>query len=230
MVPIGGRPILEHLIALLRRHGVTQVAINLHYKPDLIMSYFGDGRHCGVAITYSLEPRLLGTAGAAKRLDWFLSDTFLVLYGDVLTDLDLSAFWASHRATGALGTLALYEVEDPTRCGMVELAPDGRVRRFVEKPPPGVVVPGNLANAGIYILEPAALRYVPRDQPFDFGRDLFPKVLRLGLPLFGRRTDSYVLDVGSPQRHAQARADLRSGRLRLSPGRRELQGTWSGWC
>jgi NDP-sugar pyrophosphorylase family protein len=110
-----------------------------------------------------------------------------------------------------------------------ELAPDGRIRRFVEKPPPGVV-PGNLANAGIYVLEPAALRYIPRDQPFDFGRDLFPEVLRLGLPLYGHRTDSYVLDVGSPTRHGQARADLRSGRLRLFPTQRDNQGIWGGRC
>jgi NDP-sugar pyrophosphorylase family protein len=215
MLPIGGRPILEHLVALLRRHGVTEIAINLHYKPRMIVEHFGDGAGYGVSITYSFEERLLGSAGAAKRLEWFLSEPFLVLYGDVLSDLDLGGLVERHRARGAQATLALYEVEDPTRCGIVELAGDGRIIRFVEKPAPEAVV-GNLANAGIYVLEPEVLGLVPPGQAFDFGRDVFPLLLERGGSVYGHRTPGYVLDVGSPERYAQAEADLRTGLFRPS--------------
>lgn len=213
MLPLGGRPLLEHLIALLCHHGVSGVAINLHHRPEAIVQHFGDGRRFGVPITYSLEEQLLGSAGAAKRLAWFFPETFLVLYGDVLTDLDLTTLIEHHRANGGLATIALYEPEDPTRCGIVELAADGRVMRFVEKPAPDAIA-GNLANAGIYVLEPEVLQHVPEWGPCDFGRDLFPTLLWRGLPLHGFRVAGYVLDVGSPERYAQAQADLAAGLVR----------------
>jgi NDP-sugar pyrophosphorylase family protein len=212
MLPIGGRPILEHLIDLLRRHGVTEIAINLHYKPEVIVDYFGNGARFGVSITYSREPELLGSAGAVKRLADFWTETFLVLYGDVLTNLDLTALVAQHWASGAQVTVALYEVEEPTRCGIVDLTDDGRIVRFVEKPAPEAVF-SNLANAGIYVVEPEVLRHIPADQPFDFGRDLFPVLLEAGVPLSGHRAIGYVLDIGSSERYQQAEADWQAGRL-----------------
>ena len=213
MLSVGGQPILEHLVTLLRVHGVTEIAINLHYKPDVIVSHFGDGGRFGVSITYSPEERLLGSAGAAKQLAWFLDEPFIVLYGDVLTDLDLTSLAARHRAGGAMTTLALYEVDDPSRVGIVSLDDAGRVTRFVEKPPPGLDV-GRLANAGIYVVEPDVLTLIPVGQPFDFGHDLFPLMLERGLPLLGCQADGYVLDIGSPARYAQAEADYQAGRFR----------------
>ncbi|MCC6176226.1 MAG: nucleotidyltransferase family protein [Chloroflexi bacterium] len=213
MVPVGGRPVLEHSIGLLRRHGITEIAINLHYRPDAIVEYFGDGRRFGVSLTYSHEARLLGSAGAARALDTFLTDGFLVIYGDVLTDVDLSALVARHRETGAAGTIGLYEVSDPSRCGIVELDASGRVTRFVEKPAPGTIS-GNLANSGILVLEPSVLRDVPPDEPYDFGLHLFPKLLDRGEPLYGERLDGYILDIGSRDRLEQAEADYRAGRFR----------------
>ena len=213
MVPVGGRPVLEHLLALLRRHGIDEVAINLHHRPDAIVDHFGDGRRFGVSITYSREARLLGSAGAARALDAFLADTFLVLYGDVLTDADLSALAARHRTTGAAGTIGVYAVPDPERCGIVALDPAGRVTRFVEKPAPDAGL-GNLANSGILVLEPSVLREIPPDQPYDLGLHLFPRLLERGVPLFGERLDGYILDIGSPDRLAQAEADCRAGRFR----------------
>lgn len=213
MVPVGGRPVLEHLIALLRQHGIDEVAINLHYRPEAIVDHFGDGRTFGVSITYAHEVRLLGSAGAARALDAFLTDTFLVLYGDVLTNADLSALVAHHRKTGGAGTIGLYEVPDPSRCGIVELDASGRMTRFVEKPAPGTVV-GNLANSGILVLEPSVLREIPPAEPYDFGLHLFPKLLAQGVPLFGERLDGYILDIGSPDRLEQAEADYRAGRFR----------------
>jgi NDP-sugar pyrophosphorylase family protein len=213
MVPVGGRPILEHLIALLRLHGIDDVAINLHYRPEAIVNYFGDGRKFGVSITYSHEAYLLGSAGAARALDTFFTETFLVVYGDVLTNADLSALVARHQKTGAAGTIGLYEVPDPGRCGIVELDGSGRMTRFVEKPAPGTVL-GNLANSGILVLEASVLREVPPDEPYDFGLHLFPKLLGRGVPLFGERLDGYILDIGSPDRLEQAEADYRAGRFR----------------
>jgi NDP-sugar pyrophosphorylase family protein len=213
MVPVGGRPVLEHLIALLRLHGIDEIAINLHYRPEAITQYFGDGRTFGAAITYSHETRLLGSAGAARALERFLTDTFLVLYGDVLTDANLSALVAYHRETGAAGTIGLYEVSDPSRCGIVELDASGRMTRFVEKPAPGMVA-GNLANSGILVLEPSVLREIPPDEPYDFGLHLFPKLLGQGVPLFGERLAGYILDIGSPDRLEQAEVDYQMGRFR----------------
>jgi NDP-sugar pyrophosphorylase family protein len=213
MLPLGEQPLLAQLVGLLRHHGVDEIAINLHYQPGSILEYFGDGSACGVSLTYSYEERLLGSAGAARRLDWFLTDTFFVLYGDLLTDLDLSLLLAEHRARRALATLAVYEVPDPSRCGIVELGPDGRVRSFVEKPAAGQA-PGNLANAGVYVLEPAVLQQVPPAEPCDFGLDLFPRLLALGAPIVAHPAPGYVLDIGSPERYAQAREDLRLSRCR----------------
>jgi len=212
MLPVGGRPILEHSIELLREHGIEDVAINVHYRPEAIVDYFGDGTDFGVTITYSWEERLLGSAGAAKRLQDFLDETFVVIYGDVLTDADLSELARVHSAQHAAATLALYEVEDPSRCGIVQLGPDGRVQRFVEKPRPELGI-GNLANAGIYLLEPSVLDYVPSGEAFDFGYDLFPRLLGAGQPMYGCVTDRYVLDMGSPERYAQAEADYAAGLL-----------------
>ncbi|HLI27388.1 MAG TPA: sugar phosphate nucleotidyltransferase [Chloroflexota bacterium] len=219
MLPVAGKPLLAHLVELLRQHGITELAINLHYCPTVITDYFGDGRQFGVQITYSYEPTLLGTAGAARQLAWFFDRTFLVLYGDVLTDLNLTALLEWHRAHEARATLALYEVDDPTRCGIVELDADDRITRFVEKPAAAAGL-GRLANAGAYVLEPAVLAAVPPGRPCDFGRDVFPALLARGAALYGYRTDSYVLDIGSPERYTQANADLSAGRCQPAVGPR----------
>jgi mannose-1-phosphate guanylyltransferase len=213
MLPIGGRPVLEHLVALVRHYGVTEIAINLHYKPEVIVQHLGDGASFGVSITYSPEQRLLGSAGAAKQLEWFLTEAFLLLYGDVLTDLDLAELVEQHRARRPLATIALYEAADPGRCGIAELAADRRVVRFVENPGPDAAF-SNLANAGVYVLEPEILRFIPSGQPFDFGHDLFPVLVSQKLPVYGHKASGYVLDIGSPDRYAQAEADLLAGSCR----------------
>jgi mannose-1-phosphate guanylyltransferase len=224
MLPVGGKPILEHLVTLLRNHGVTEIAMNLHYKPDVITDYFGDGGQFGVRITYSRERRLLGSAGAAKQLEAFLGEggaPFFVLYGDVLANIDLTALLDAHRSNEATATLALYEVEDPSRCGIVDIAPDGRITRFTEKPAPGTAT-SNLANAGIYVLDPTVLRDIPGHVPYDFGMDVFPNLLADGRALFGIRTNGYLLDIGAPDRYWQAEADFAAGRISAAATRRVL--------
>jgi NDP-sugar pyrophosphorylase family protein len=216
MLPISGRPVLDHLVRLLRWHGVGEIAINLHYRPEAIVEYFADGRDFDVSIRYSHEEQLLGSAGAARQLQSFFDGPFFVLYGDVLTSIDLTRMAAGHRATGALATMALYEVEDASRCGMVATQADGRVTRFVEKPPAGWAN-GMLANAGIYVVEPAALRFIPESRPYDFGQHLFPDLLARGLPLYACPASAYVLDIGSFERYAQAEADALDGRYMPPP-------------
>lgn len=216
MVDLAGRPLIAHLIELLRIHGVRDIAVNLHHKPDALRSYLGDGSGFGVHITYSHEEVLLGTAGAVKKLERFFKETFLVLYGDVLTDIDLSSLVSFHRQERSLLTMALHEANDPTRCGMVELDAGGRVKRFVEKPRPQEVFSG-WANAGVYVVEPQVLGWVPEDAFFDFGSHLIPLLIEKKTPVMGYVSTGYFLDIGSPARYQQAQSDLASGLLIKSP-------------
>jgi len=214
MLPIHGRPLLEYTIGLLRRHGVREIAINLHYQPEVVIEYFGDGRAFDVRLVYSVEPQLLGTAGAARRLNGFLNETFFVIYGDVLTDLDLSHLASYHETRRSVLTLALYTAEDPTRVGIVDVDAAGRVARFQEKPKPAEVF-SDLANAGIYVAEPHILKSVPSGVYYDFGHDLLPELLRGEQPVHGYRATSYILDIGSSERYFQAWADMTAGLVRV---------------
>lgn len=212
MVPIGGQPLLAHLVGWLRDHDIRQIAMNLHYYPEVITTYFGDGHHLDVAITYSYEAQLLGTAGAAKRLQTFFDEPFLVVYGDLYTNLNLTRLLKVHTeqataAGGGLATLALYQVHNPTECGLVELTDTGRVIRFVEKPPPDQVFT-NLANAGVMLCEPRLLDFIPEATVYDFGRDLFPALLRAGECLYGHplADDEFLIDIGTPAGYQRAQA------------------------
>ena len=218
MLPIQGRPLLEHAVHWLAAFGIHEIGMNLHYMPEVITNHFGDGRAYGVSITYAYEPELLGTAGAAKNLAHFLNEPFVVLYGDVFTNFDLSRLIAFHQKqqTGAAGadsagavlSLALYHVPNPAECGLVELDQAGRVVRFVEKPPVDAIFT-DLANAGIFVCEPTIFDYIPADTAFDFGRDLLPRLLDAGLPVFGLETAAheYVIDIGTPAGYARAQRE-----------------------
>jgi NDP-sugar pyrophosphorylase family protein len=213
MLPVGGKPLLQYQLDLLRAHGIRDVAINLHHCPAAITDFVGDGTRFGMTVTYSYEEDLLGSAGAAKRLESFLSETFLVLYGDVLTDVDLAELVNFHRARQAAATLALYEVPDPERCGIVVLADDGIVQQFVEKPSLSLQL-GNLANAGICVFERNVLSLVPEGEPFDFGNDLFPILLERRLRMAALRSNAYVCDIGSLERYGSGDRAVREGRLK----------------
>lgn len=209
MLPVDGRPLLAHLIELLRRHGVCDIAVNLHHRGEAIESYAGDGARFGVRLTYSHEERLLGSVGALKRLDWFLRDgPFFVLCGDVLTDIDLTALRSFHKARRAAVTIALYQPEALGSCGVVRLAEDDRILDFVEKPAPGTE-PSRWANAGIYVVEPFVLDDIPRDRPYDFAADLVPALLARGLRIVGYGSDALVVDIGSHDGYRRAQQALR---------------------
>jgi NDP-sugar pyrophosphorylase family protein len=202
------RPLLEHLVCLLARHGVRDIAINLHYKPDVVTAYFGDGSPWGVRLTYSYEEQILGTAGAVRRLQTFLDERFFVLYGDVLTDMDLTALAAFHAAKRADLTAALYRAPRPWECGIVDMDGAGRIRSFVEKPPRAEVF-SDLANAGVYVMSPALVSDIPPATFFDFGHDLFPRLLQRGAAIYGYPIGphDYLLDIGSPDKYAQAQRE-----------------------
>jgi NDP-sugar pyrophosphorylase family protein len=211
MVPIGGKPLLQHHFELFREHGIRDFVVNLHYMPDKIRDHFGDGSALGIHITYSFEPELVGTAGAVKKMEHLLRDgPFVVFYGDNLVSFALPELLDFHHASRALATVALFESPEPWTGGVVETQADGRILRFVEKPPREEVT-SNLINAGIYVLEPAVLDAIPAGEFYDFGKDLFPKLLARGQPLYAMKPRAYIQDVGTPERLAKAQRDFDNG-------------------
>lgn len=207
MVEIGGEPAVAHALRWLRQQGVTEVAINLHAHPEVLRRFVGDGSRFGVGVTYSFEPEILGTAGSLRPLHEFFrgEDGFVVLYGDVLTDLDLRPVRRAHAQACADATIVLTRVDDPTRAGVVAFDADSRITRLVEKPAASDVF-SDWANAGIYYCGPAVLSYVTASGPQDFARDLFPAMLRDGRHLLASPTNALVIDFGSPERLELARA------------------------
>jgi NDP-sugar pyrophosphorylase family protein len=229
MVPIRGRPVLEHTLRWLRDHGIRRVAVNLHHRPESVSAHLGDGSRFGVEIRYSVEPELLGTAGGVKRLESFVDDPFLIVYGDVLTDLDLGGLVAFHRAAATVvhGTLALDRRPDAAQGGVVELAADNRVRRFVEKPRPGEIQ-SPWVNSGVMVLDRALLARIPAERFCDFGREILPQWLSEGVALYGwpLPAGTFLADIGTPESYARAEREwrypgaVRSGGAAL-PGVRE---------
>jgi len=187
MIPVGGKPILEHTIEWFARSGVTEIIVNLCSLPQVIMDYFGHGDRWGVRITYSLEEQSLGTAGGVKNAAWFFDDgPFLVWYGDNLSHCDLDRLYRFHCAKGGLATIALHHREDVSQSGIVGLDDVDRIMRFLEKPTPEQTF-SHWVNAGIYVLDPAVLGFIPAEGIPDFGRDIFPRMLAAGWPLYGYR-------------------------------------------
>ena len=187
----------------------------LAYMPQVIRGYFGEGSQLGLELDYSVEEVPAGTAGSVKLLEHYLDETFVVVSGDALTDMDLSALLAFHRETGAAATLALKRVPDPLEFGVVITAEDGRIERFLEKPSWGEVFSDTI-NTGIYVLEPEVLRHIPPDQPFDFSKELFPKLLDAGAPLFGWIADGYWTDIGNIVQYQEANRDALDGKVELN--------------
>ncbi len=213
MVPVGGKPLLEHHLELFKRQGIREFVVNLHYLPEKITSYFGDGSKFGVKITYSPEPELLGTAGGVKKMECeLLNGTFLVFYGDNLVRVNFAPLVEFHRARKAVATVALFASPEPWTGGVVETDSNGRVLRFVEKPD-RKQVSTNLISAGIFVLEPSVLGTIPAGQFYDFGKDVFPKLLADGRPVYAMQPEAYIQDVGTPERLAKAQRDFERGVL-----------------
>ncbi len=202
MLPVGERPLLEHIIIHLRNCGVTDLAINLYHLPDAVIDYFSDGSRWGISLHYSVEEHLLGSAGGVKRLQSFFDDTFLVYYGDVFTLADLRPLITFHQRAGVMATMGLYRVPDPWNRGIVQLDDQQTIVRFAEKPPRDQVF-SDLANAGIYVLEPEVLERIPVEQVYDFGHDVFPSMLAEGIQMAGYVIEDILIDIGLPEKYGE---------------------------
>jgi len=228
MVPIVGKPCMEHILELLRRHGFEEVIVTLAFLPQAIESYFGDGASLGLGVEYSVEEVPMGTAGSVRLAGRRLKETFLVISGDALTDFDLTRLVEFHREKGAAVTIALKSVDNPLEFGIVVTDEDGRIERFLEKPSWGQVFSDTI-NTGIYVLEPEVLEHVPSDRPFDFSKDLFPLLLEMGRPLYGYVCDGYWQDIGNLDQYRQANFDALDGAVQLNvPGIRLRGNIWIG--
>jgi mannose-1-phosphate guanylyltransferase/phosphomannomutase len=228
MVPLVNKPVMVHMLDLLKRHGINEVVVTLQYMADHVQDYFGDGSAMDLDIQYSIEEVPLGTAGSVKNAQVYLDDTFLVVSGDALTDLDLDAIVAYHKAKGARATLTLYRVPNPLEYGVVITDDEGRILEFQEKPSWGEVI-SDTVNTGIYVLEPDVLDYFEDGQAFDFSKDLFPILLRKGDPLYGHISEGYWCDVGNIQEYMRASNNLLEGRVQIDPiGQERGGGVWCG--
>jgi mannose-1-phosphate guanylyltransferase/phosphomannomutase len=217
LAPVAGKPVMEHIIALLRRHGITDVVATLHYLADEVESYFDSGADFGVTMNYVVEDTPLGTAGAVKMADALLAgETFLVISGDALTDIDLTALIEHHKRERNAVTIALQRVTNPLEFGVVVTDEAGRITRFLEKPSWGEVFSDTI-NTGIYVLEPGILDRMIRGRNYDFSKDLFPEMLRDGAKLGGYVIDAYWTDIGNLEQYQQANYDALEGKVRLDP-------------
>lgn len=226
MAPVAGTPILHHIFELLADCGVEEANVNAHHLADSILERYGEGsRVGGMEINVAYEEELLGTAGGVKRLAERFDDTFVVVMGDALTDVDVREVVEFHKERDALATIALMRVEDTSQYGVVELDGEKNIRAFQEKPGSGEAT-SDLANTGIYVLEPEVLRYIPEDTFFDFAKDVFPRLLAAGEKFVGYdEGDFYWSDVGTLDAYRAAQRDALAGNVRVKvPG--EKFGEW----
>ena len=219
MVSLCGKPCMEYIVELIKRHGIDETVVTLMYLPKMIRDYFGDGSALDMNISYSVEQAPAGTAGSVKLAeDHLRDDPFIVISGDALTDFDLTEVVAFHKKRGAMVTIALKRVENPLEFGVVVVDEEGRIERFLEKPTWGQVF-SDTVNTGIYVLEPEIFDHIPADTQYDFSQDLFPRLFEMGAPLYGYVADGYWQDIGSLPQYLAANRDLLDGKVQAGiPG------------
>ncbi|MBX9941070.1 MAG: mannose-1-phosphate guanyltransferase [Candidatus Obscuribacterales bacterium] len=216
MVPVAGKPMSEHIVNLLKRHGFDDIVFTLHYLPDAIRDYFGDGSDFGCKISYSVEEgKPLGTAGCVKAIQDHLDSTFIVISGDSLTDMDLGKALEFHKEKKSKATLVLKRVENPLEYGVVITDNEGRIQRFVEKPGASEIF-SDTVNTGTYILEPEVMLYVVMGREQDFSNDLFPLLLLRNEPMYGYVADGYWCDIGNLAVYRQAHRDVLDGLVNIN--------------
>jgi NDP-sugar pyrophosphorylase family protein len=212
IVPVANAPFLLYQIDLMLSAGIKEVILSLSYQPRKIEDLLKDGTDYGIEIRYAVEGTPLGTGGAFKNAEQHIDSTTVVFNGDVLTGLDLAAVVAKHRESGAAATIVLTPVDNPSAYGLVETAADGAVRRFIEKPGPDEIT-CNTINAGVYVLEPSVLKYIPRDEPYSFERGLFPTLLEKKERVLSFILDKYWIDIGTPKKYLEVHHDILAGRF-----------------
>jgi len=239
MVSVANRPVMEHIVRLLARHGFTEAIANLHWFPDLIRGHFGDGSRFGLELSYSHEEQLLGTSGGVRNAAGFLGDSFLVISGDALTDIDLGAMREFHESHDGIATLATKRVADTSQFGVAITGSDGRIQGFQEKPDPAEAL-SDLANCGIYMFRAAVFDFFPApgasaaagegDPPgfADWALDVFPRLLEADVPFYAHEIDAYWNDIGSLDELRAGNLDALAGELRLELGGELREGLRSG--
>ncbi|MBN2075013.1 MAG: nucleotidyltransferase family protein [Dehalococcoidales bacterium] len=216
LLPVGNTPIVKHYLRWLKSYGIRKVAVNLHHKGDEIKAALGDGSSYDIDIHYSPEEVLLGTAGGVKRMEDFFTQAFYVVYGDTISDVDLSSLAEFHRQKQALMTIVLFEAANTRDTGIVEIDEDGKVTGFTEKPLKGEEH-SNLSNGGIYILEPDIFNYITDEGFSDFGFDVIPRLIGEKVPVYGYLLgqDEYLIDIGTIEKYRQANIDIDAGRVKI---------------
>ena len=228
MMPIANVPMMEHIVKLLARHGFDDIVVTVAFMANHIRTYFGDGSELGVRMRYATEEAPLGTAGSVRNAMAELDETFLVISGDVLTDVDLGGIVEQHNSRGAFATIALKRVENPVDFGIVITREDGQIERFLEKPTWGEVFSDTI-NTGIYVLDPGVFEFIPEGEVVDFSGDVFPAVLERNLPLLGTVVDGYWEDVGTLESYRTAHENLLDGEVELElPGFQLRERVWVG--
>ncbi len=227
LLPVVNRPIMEHVLRLLKRHGFEETVVTVQFLAAMVRNYFGDGDDVGMSLAYATEETPLGTAGSVKNAEDELKDgTFLVISGDALTDMDLTEMASFHRESGALVTVGLTRVPDPLEFGIVIADEDGRIQRFLEKPTWGQVF-SDTVNTGVYIMEPEVLAGVSAKESVDWSHDIFPRLLKRGAPIYGYVSDRYWEDVGTLESYLKAQADVLNRKVEVDIAGFELSpGVW----
>lgn len=230
IVPVANVPVMEHMLKLLAKHGFTDICANLHYMPEKIVEYFGDGKKFGVNLTLRREEKLSGDAGGVRALREFLQDdTFIVTMGDLITDADLSRIIKEHKAKKALASIAVKEMDDVSRFGVVVTDENGFITGFQEKPSNEEAL-SKFISTGIYILEPEIFDHMPATGEYGFGRQLFPSLVAKKLPVLAVQIDGYWSDVGCVEQYRESNFDALSGKVKVDlPGKKENRGQAQVW-
>jgi mannose-1-phosphate guanylyltransferase/phosphomannomutase len=228
LLPLVNRPMMEHIVGLLKRHGIDEIVVTVAFMANAIRDYFGDGSEFGVTISYATEETPLGTAGSVRNAMTHLTERFVVISGDVLTDIDLSAIIELHDEKKALATIGLAHVDNPLEFGIVIAREDGSIERFLEKPTWGQVFSDTI-NTGIFVLEPEIFDYIEPDRPVDFSGEVFPRLLDDGQPLYGAIAEGYWEDVGTLEAYVRAHKDILDAKVAVDiPGFEVRPGVWVG--
>lgn len=228
MVPIVNKPVLEHTLDNLALHGITEIVMNLHHHPELIRDYFADKRFNKFSIHYSFENKLMGTAGGVKKAEKYFDDTFVVMSGDGLTDIDLKKAVKFHKKNKALATMVLKPVESRFEYGVTLLDKHGKIKQFIEKPLWSEVF-ANTVNTGIYIFEPEIFSYIPKEKFYDFGNQVWPDLLKMKKKIFGYVMNEFWTDVGNLGEYKKAIKDVLERKIKIKiPGKQLKNGVWIG--
>jgi mannose-1-phosphate guanylyltransferase/phosphomannomutase len=225
MVPLMNRPIMLHIVELLKKYQITDLVMLLYHQPHIIKNFFRDGAEFGVRITYVTPLEDMGTAGAVKYAEKYLDERFLIISGDLLTDFNLQKVIDFHEANKALATITLTSVKDPLQFGVVVTDKEKRITQFLEKPGWGEVISDTI-NTGIYVLEPEVFKYIPEGENFDFSQDLFPQLLKKKAALFGFPVKGYWRDIGNTDSYREAHHDILKGKVnvRIDEPKKDLVG------